>query len=154
MPRAEHLQPKHGQFTTQRRNTHVSTQLLPRLLQRRAPLSRVVPEVWIDKETDTRVFSPISYHGIAPDRLYDTAEAYDFTQTCDHFRDGDLIRCQRDGVEVWAVLVSAWPVAFDGLDEERQCGSFHTLDDVRDLYSLDDGKYAKSFDVAERFTLR
>ena len=112
------------------------------------------PDVWIDEETKTRVFSPRTISGVTGlTRPYGTGEAYDFTQTCDHVRDGDLIRCEHDGREVWAVLVSAWPVAFDGLDEEGQAGSLHTLDDVRDLYSLDEGKYAKSFDVAERYVL-
>jgi hypothetical protein len=109
------------------------------------------PNVWIDKETGTRVFTPPVFASFSERTLVDTGEAYDFTQTTEGVRDGDLIRCQHEGREVWAVLVSAWPVAFDGLDEEGQAGELHTLDHILDLYSLDEGKYAKSFDVAERY---
>lgn len=113
------------------------------------------PHVWIDSETDVRVHAPVWPGSETP---YSTADAYDFTQTNDAMRDGDVVVCQRESddgpVTVYAVLVEAWPVAFDGLDEEQQCAPLHTLDDVRDLSTIDDGKYARTFDVAERYVLR
>lgn len=106
-------------------------------------------DFWTDQETGIRVFEPTWSDGTP----YDTGEAYDFTQTHDAMRDGDVVICQHQGHKVAAVLVEAWPVAFDGLDEEGQAGELHTLDDIRDWYTLDDGKYVPSHEAYERKVL-
>jgi hypothetical protein len=87
-------------------------------------------------------------------QAYDTREAYDFTQTNEAMRDGDVVVCQHEGREVVAILVEAWPVAISGMDEERQAGSMHALDHPADWHSLDGGKYLLSIDATERWAVR
>ena len=78
----------------------------------------------------------------------DTGTAYDFTQTDDELKSGDLFVCEHEGRIVYGVLLEAWPVAFDGLDEERQCGELHTTADGT-LWEVPDLDAAAVYDAAE-----
>lgn len=100
------------------------------------------PDVWVDESTGVRVISP-SWHN----RPYDSGEAYDVTQTCEHMRDGDLIVCEHEGERLIAVLVTAWPTRISG----PLGSSMHELSDEHAWTTLDDGKYARSIEAHQRF---
>lgn len=100
------------------------------------------PDVWVDESTGVRVISP-SWHN----RPYDSGEAYDVTQTCEHMRDGDLIVCEHEGERLIAVLVQAWPTRISG----PLGSSMHELSDEHAWTTLDDGKYARSIEAHQRF---
>lgn len=71
-----------------------------------------------------------------------TGEAYDETQVNDDIKDGDIIVCN-DGKSI-AILVEAWPAIAKG---ER--GDFHGLEEGRSWETLDGGKYAEAYKIAQ-----
>jgi hypothetical protein len=104
------------------------------------------PDVRVDESTGVRVFQPSHGHGWSH---YTTGEAYDFTQTCEDMRDGDVIVAYEGEQPVTAVLIEAWPTAVIGGP-----GEFHELAEGHTWELLDGGKYLPSVEAAQRYQSR
>jgi hypothetical protein len=77
----------------------------------------------------------------------DTGTAYDESQTNDEIRDGDVLVAEEDGETILAILVKAWPTL---VWPAAPC-HFHELKPGLTWQSLDDGKYAPSFEAAKEW---
>jgi len=86
-------------------------------------------------------------------RFYSSGEAYDASQTHNEIHDGDVLVVERENAI--AILVSAWPVIFEGYDEDLQHNTAFDgpLHHSADWHELDGGKYTPSVELAQTVTL-
>jgi hypothetical protein len=94
---------------------------------------------FVTVEAIARIFAQFILFHNWPDLW--TGESYDRTQWDESVHDGDVIVC--DMGRTVAILVQAWPTVVFG---ER--GEFHELARHTSWATLDDGRYAGSYDVA------
>jgi hypothetical protein len=84
-------------------------------------------------------------------RPADTGMAYDISQTSDEIHDGDVLIADHNGRTIYAVMCSAWPTSLDGYGEELmedETFQFHFFADIRDIYTIEGGKYVAALDAA------